>query len=73
MAWIKIWEREVLNADAIKTITIQQYRDGMYYIQFSLNGDDSIVSKRFERFNECLELFNRIWSAVADDLSIDVS
>ena len=73
MAWIKIGERDIINADAIKTIAIQQFRDGSYYVRFSLNDDDSIISKGFEKFKECLELFNRIWSAVADDLSIDVS
>lgn len=73
MAWIKIDTRMVLNSDNIKTIEIRQYSDGVCYIKFSLNGDDSIVSKRFEQYEECLELFNRIWCAVADDTSIDVS
>lgn len=73
MAWIKISTREVLNADNIKTIEIRQYSDGVCYIKFSLNGDDSFTSKKFERIEECLELFNKIWSAVADNLSIDVS
>ena len=73
MAWIKIGERDIINADAIKTIAIQQFRDGSYYVRFSLNDDDSIISQGFEQFKECLEMFNRIWSAVADNLSIDVS
>ena len=73
MAWIKIGERDIINADAIKTIAIQQFRDGSYYVRFSLNDDDSIISKGFEQFKECLEMLNRIWSAVADNLSIDVS
>ena len=73
MAWIKIGERDIINADAIKTIAIQQFRDGSYYVRFSLNDDDSIISKGFEQFKECLEVFNRIWDAVADDLSIDIS
>lgn len=73
MAWIRIGERDVVNADAIKTIAIQQYRDGSYYIRFALNDDDSIMSKRYEKFKECFELFYRIWCAVADNSSIDVS
>ena len=44
MAWIKIGERDIINADAIKTIAIQQFRDGSYYVRFSLNDDDSIIS-----------------------------
>lgn len=73
MAWIKIGERDIINADAIKTIAIQQFRDGSYYVRFSLNDDDSIISKGFEHFKECLELFNRLWSAVSDNTSVDVS
>lgn len=73
MAWIRIGKRDILNADAIKTIAIQQFRDGSYCVIFSLNGGDSIMSKRFEEYKECLEMFNRIWSAVADNRSIDIS
>lgn len=73
MAWIKISTREVLNVETIKTITIQQNRDGTCYIEFSLKDGDSTCSKRFERIEECLELFNRIWCAVADIMSIDIS
>lgn len=73
MAWIKIGTRDILNADAIKTIAIQQFRDGSYYIKFSFNDDDSVISKSFKRHKECFDLFNKIWSAVADNSSIDVS
>lgn len=73
MAWIKIGERDIINENAIKTIAIQQFRDGTYYVRFSLNDDDSIISKGFEQFKECLEMFNRIWSAVAENTSVDVS
>ena len=73
MAWIKISTREVLNVDTIKTITIQQNRDGTCYIKFSLKDGDFTCSKRFERIEECLKLFNRIWCAVADTMSIDIS
>lgn len=73
MAWIKIGEHDVLNANAVKSIAIHQYRDGLYYIKFSFYECDSILSKRFEQLEECRELFNRIWSAMADDRSIDVS
>lgn len=73
MAWIKTGEHNVLNANAVKEISIELFGDGTYYIRFSLNEDDSILSKRFEQYEECLELFNRIWSAVADNRSIDVS
>ena len=73
MAWIKIGERDIINADAIKTIAIQQFRDGSYCIKFAFNGDDSVISKNFKQFKECFEVFNRIWSAVEEDLSIDVS
>lgn len=73
MAWIKIGERDVLNANFVKTIAIQQFRDGAYYIRFGLNEDDSVITKRFEKREECLKLFNRIWSAMADNESIDIS
>lgn len=65
-------EDEVINASAVKTIEILQSR-GSYYIAFFLNAGERLVSKRFERIEECLELFNRIWSAMADDLSVDIS
>lgn len=73
MAWMKIGEHNVLNANRVNEISIELYGDGTYYIKFSFNKDDITRSKRFENYEECLELFNRIWSAVADDLSIDVS
>lgn len=73
MAWIKIGERGVLNANFVKTIAIQQFRDGAYYIRFWLKGDDSIFTKGFEKHEECLKLFNEIWSAMADNESIDIS
>lgn len=73
MAWIKIGEHDVLNANAVKAISIEQHREDMYYIKFSLYECDSILSKRFKQYEECRELFNRIWSAMADDRSIDVS
>lgn len=73
MAWIKIGEHNVLNANRVNEISIELYGDGTYYIKFSFNKDDSTRSKRFEQYEECLELFNKIWNAVVDDLSIDVS
>lgn len=73
MAWIKIGERDVLNANFVKTIAIQQFRDGAYYIRFGLNGDDSVITKGFEKREECLKLFNRIWCAILEDKSIDIS
>lgn len=73
MVWIKIGERDIVNAYAIKTIAIQQYRDGTYYIKFSLNDGDSTISKRFEQYEECLELFDVIWDAMMNDESIDIS
>lgn len=69
----KIGEHNVLNANAIKEISIELYGDGMYHIRFSLIEDSSIASKGFRQYEECLELLNRVWSAVADDMSIDVS
>lgn len=69
----KIREREIINENALKTILIQQFRNNMYYIKFSLNEGDSTISKRFERFEDCLELFNRIWCAMVDNESIDIS
>lgn len=73
MAWIKISTREVLNADTIKTITIQPNRDGTCYIKFSLKDGDFTCTKRFERIEECLELFDEIWDAMMNNESIDVS
>lgn len=73
MAWIKIGEHDVLNANAVKAMTIERRREDIYYIRFSLNEGESTLSKRFKQYEECLKLFNRIWNAVADDLSIDVS
>lgn len=73
MAWIKIGERDVLNANFVKTIAIQQFRDGAYYIRFGLNGDEGVITKGFEKREECLKLFNKIWSAMADNESIDIS
>lgn len=73
MAWIKIGEHNVLNANAVKEISIELYSDGTYYIKFSLNKDDNIRSKRFEQYEECLELFDEIWDAMMNNESIDVS
>lgn len=73
MAWIKFGERDILNANVVKTIAIQQFRDGAYYIRFYLKGDDSFITKGFEKREECLKLFNRIWSAMADNESVDIS
>lgn len=73
MVWIKTGEHNVLNANAVKEISIEQYRDGTYYIKFSLNKDDNIRSKRFEQYEECLELFDEIWDAMMNNESIDVS
>lgn len=73
MAWIKIGERGVLNANFVKTIAIQQFRDGAYYIRFWLKGDDSVMTKGFEKREECLKLFNQIWAAMADNKSIVIS
>lgn len=73
MVWIKTGEHNVLNANAVKEISIERYRDGTYYIKFSLNKDDNIRSKRFEQYEECLELFDEIWDAMMNNGSIDVS
>lgn len=74
MVWIKTGEHNVLNANAVKEISIELYReDGTYYIKFSLNKDDNIRSKRFEQYEECLELFDEIWDAMMNNESIDVS
>ena len=73
MVWIKIGEHDILNANAVKEISIELYRDGTYYIKFSLNKDDNIRSKRFEQYEECLELFDEIWDAMMNNESIDVS
>lgn len=73
MVWIKTGEHNVLNANAVKEISIEIYRDGTYYIKFSLNKDDNIRSKRFEQYEECLELFDEIWGAMMNNESIDVS
>lgn len=73
MAWIKISTREVLNADTIITITIQQNRAGTYYIKFSLKDGDFACSKSFERIEECLELFDEICDAMMNNESIDVN
>lgn len=73
MAWIKIGEHNILNANTVKTIAIQQFRDGLYYISFYFNGDDNVNTKGFEKREECLKWFNRIWSAIAENESIDIS
>ena len=75
MAWIKIEEGKIINANAVKHVAIQMYRDVSvsYCIKFYLNGNDNISTKSFEQFEECREFFNRIWGALADDSSIDVS
>lgn len=73
MVWVKTGEHNILNANAVKEISIELYRDGTYYIKFSLNEDDNICSKRFEQYEECLELFNQVWDAMMNDESIDIS
>lgn len=73
MVWIKIGEHNVLNANAVKEISIELYGDGMYHVRFSLAEDDSIQSKGFKQYEECLELFNQVWDAMMNDESIDIS
>ncbi len=75
MAWIKIRQGEIINANAVKHVIIQMYRDisVSYSIKFYLNGNENFSTKRFEQFEECREVFNRIWSALADGLSVDIS
>lgn len=75
MAWIKIAEGKIINANAVKHVAIQMYRDVSvsYCIKFYLNGNDNISTKSFEQYEECLELFDEIWDAMMNNESIDVS
>lgn len=75
MAWIKIRRGEIINANAVKHITIRMYRDisVSYSIKFYLNGNENLSTERFEQFEECREVFNRIWGALADGLNVDIS
>lgn len=75
MAWIKIEEGKIINANAVKHVAIQMYRDVSvsYCIKFYLNGNDNISTKSFEQYEECLELFDEIWDAMMNNESIDVS
>lgn len=73
MAWIKIGDYNVLNANKVKEISVELYGDGTYYIKFSFDKNSSTRSKRFEQYDKCVELFDTVWDAVMNNESIDIS
>ena len=73
MAWIKIGKHDILNLSAIKSIEITRHNDNSYYIKFSLYECDSILSNRFEQYEECFKLFNKVCNAVMNNASVDIS
>ena len=72
MAWIKIGKQFILNTNAIKSIEIQKRDNLAYYIKF-YSYECSSFSKKFETYEKCLELFDKICDAMMNNKSIDIN
>lgn len=73
MAWIKINKCKFINTDSIKEVTRRQNADGSYYIKFLIAGAVFYTTKCFEQLEKCEEIFDKLWRAMSENKSIDIS